>query len=253
MREVRKWWWRGLLALVLATPALPAPAGTVIRLASLEWPPFAGAALPDQGAHAALVRAALAAAGDTLEVEFFPWQRAVDTGLHQAGYAGYFPEYYSEDLKSTCLFSAPAGSSPLGLVERVTAPVSWTTLADLKGKVIGTVEGYVNTESFDRAAAAGELTIESAKDDLTNLRKVGHGRIPLAVIDANVLAYTLAHEPSLAPLKGQLQFNARPLEAKQLYICFRKDGVGEAAKLAFDAGLAQVDAQKLLEQALSHK
>ena len=240
------------VALALSLSLLPATAhadGSSIRLTSLEWPPFSGARIPGLGASVAVARAALGATGTALEVEFFPWQRAVKTGLEAPGYAGYFPEYYSDELKDKCLFSEPAGASPLGFVERKEAPVTWTSLDDLAQGTIGTVNGYVNTDEFDKRAADGRISVEPVVDDLTNVRKVANGRIPMAVIDRNVLEYLLAAEPSLADVRGKLQFNVRPLEVKKLYICFRKDEAGVAAKRLFDEGLGKIDAQAIMADA----
>ena len=57
--------------------SLPVQAET-IQLTSLEWPPYTGSELPQQGASMAVVEAAFDAMGHDLEVRFLPWQRAVD-------------------------------------------------------------------------------------------------------------------------------------------------------------------------------
>ena len=239
------------LTLVLLAAARPVLAEEqTVKLTSLEWPPFSGAQLPGLGASAAVARAALGAADTALEVEFYPWQRAVKTGLETAGYAGYFPEYYSVELTEKCLFSEPAGASPLGFVERRDGPVTWNSLDDLAPVVIGTVNGYVNTEEFDKRVADGRIKVESVVDDLTNIRKVANHRIRLAVIDRNVLDYLLVSEPSVADVRASLQFNARPLEVKKLYICFRKDAIGASAKRRFDDGLGKIDVQAIMADAL---
>lgn len=224
--------------------------GQTFKLTSLEWPPFSGKDLPQQGGSIAVAKAAFEAQGDSLEVTFLPWKRAVQRGLEAPGYVGYFPEYYSADLEDKCLFSDPSGASPLGLVERKEAPISWASLDDLKAYKIGTVAGYVNTADFDALAAEGALKIQEATDDITNLRKVAAGRIDTAVVDANVMNYLLATDASLVDVKDQLQFNAKPLESKKLYVCFRRTPEGEAAKAIYDAGLAQIDADALLLDAL---
>lgn len=238
------------VAAVLAALTAPALAAD-LHLTTLEWPPYSGAGLTDMGASVAVARAAAEASGDALKVEVLPWQRAVQTGLEQPGYVGYFPEYHSAELEATCAFSDSLGDSPLGLVERAAEPVAWQTLDDLKPHVIGTVQGYVNTADFDAMAASGALKVEPVVDDLTNLRKVGGGRIPAAVIDRNVMAYLLKHEASLADAAGVLQFNGRLLENKTLHVCFRKDADGLAARDRFNAGLAKIDRAAVAAGALN--
>lgn len=228
------------------SPTLPA----TVRLTSVEWPPFSGPDLPNQGLSTAIVNRTLARAGLELTVEFLPWQRAVNTGLRDAGYAGYFPEYNVAGLEGgRCLLSKPIGSSPLGFAERVDAPVEWRDLSDLKGRRIGTVRGYVNTDGFDRAAADGSLTVEPAVDDATNLRKLAAGRLDLAVIDATVMAHLLSTHPDLMALSGQLRFHARILEDKSLHVCFRPGTEGEALRQRFNQNLALNQSESVLEAA----
>lgn len=217
-------------------------ADKVIRLTSLEWPPYSGAAVEQQGASVAVVRAAAEAMGYTLEVKFLPWNRAVATAQDaKSGFVGYFPEYHSAQVATDFLLSDPIGSGPLGFVESSAAAVSWSSLADLAGKPIGTVDGYVNTEEFDAKAAAGELKVDVASDDLTNVRKVAAGRIPLAVIDKNVLNYMLATDASLASAKGKVQFNAKLLEDKKLFIAFQRSPAGDEAAKVINEGLKKID------------
>lgn len=249
---------RGLATTVMiAVPAVTmaradtAPDGTVaiVRLSSLDWPPFSGEALPNRGLSTAIVERTLARAGLSLVVEFLPWQRAVATGLRTAGRNGYFPEYRTADSESRCLLSAPIGSSPLGLAERVAAPVEWRGLPDLAGRRIGTVRGYLNTDAFDRAAAEGRLSVEPAVDDATNLRKLAAGRLDMAVIDANVMAHLLSTMPDLRPLRAGLRFNPRLLEDKSLHVCFRPGAEGEALRRRFDRALADDGPESVLEAA----
>jgi len=70
-----------------------AHADNVVTLASLEWPPYAGAQLPEQGTANAVVRAAFAAMDFRLDIKFFPWSRAVSLVETQYNYIGYTPEY----------------------------------------------------------------------------------------------------------------------------------------------------------------
>jgi len=233
--------------LLLAGLGAPAVAqDKVIKLTSLEWPPYAGEKVDQQGASVAVVRAAAEAMGYKLEVKFFPWERAVKTAeTGTGGFVGYFPEYHSDEVATKFKLSDPIGSGPLGFVEATAAPVSWNSLDDLKGKPIGTVSGYVNTAEFDAKVAAGELKAEAVSDDLTNVKKVGAGRIALAVIDKNVLNYMLNTDASLAPLKGKVQFNAKPLEDKALYIAFQRSPAGEEAAKVINEGLKKIDANAI--------
>ncbi len=219
----------------------------VVSMASLEWPPYIGRELPDQGALAIVARAAFAKAGYELRIDFYPWARTLHMARTEKKYAGYFPEYFSEEIAKEFVFSDPVGTSPLGFAERKDAPVSWQTLDDLCSvKIIGTVRAYVNTEAFDLKAARGEIRVEEVTDDATNLRKIAGGRIPLAVIDRYVMQYLLKTE--LQDKQGLLQFNARLLEDKKLFLCFRSDAEGERMRDIFNSGLRQIQAELIASE-----
>jgi len=230
-----------LLAGISPTMAQEETVG-VVRLTSLEWPPYAGKDLPKQGASVAVVRAALAAMGQRLEVTFLPWTQAVAIGQNsKSGYQGYFPEYSSPEVEATFELSQPVGHGPLGLVERRSEPVRWRTLADLKGLQIGVVRGYVNTVEFDSMVANGELSAVFASDDLANINKVTRGRLPLAVIDKHVLAYLMANERSVADSRRVLQFNARLLDNKSLHVALQRNAAGAVALQLINQGLQKID------------
>lgn len=241
------------LACITAAPPAALPAGKTegtAVLASLEWPPYTGQSLRGLGASSEVVRQAFLKSGVSLEIHFFPWARAVAMARTSGEFAGYFPEYRAARIEDSFIFSDSIGESPLGFAEPAGAPVRWSNLHDLKGLTIGAVQGYVNTEEFDRMAEAGELRVEMAPDDLTNLRKLLGGRIQLAVIDENVFRHLLATEPDLKAGQKKLQFNGKILEVKELFVCFRRDSDGERLAKLFNEGLAGIDARRIEAEAL---
>lgn len=223
-------------------------AAKAIKLTSLDWPPYTGPTLADKGATAAVVKAAFEAAGYTVQIDFFPWERAVAMAKDgSAGHAGYFPEYYSADIAKDFLYSEPIGTGPLGLAQNKEAPISWSSLADLSKLKIGVVQGYVNTDDFDANVAAGKQPTEAVTSDDQNLKKVAAKRIAGAIIDKNVMNYLLNNDPSLADAKGKLEFNAKVLEDKKLFICFRKGPQGEEYAKALAEGLKKIDVEAIVK------
>ncbi|NQD36444.1 transporter substrate-binding domain-containing protein [Permianibacter sp. IMCC34836] len=230
-----------LILLLLRSTALGA--AEVIRLASLEWPPYTGEQLPDGGSTSAVLKAAFAAAGYQLEIDYLPWERTLAlANSADSGYAGYFPEYFSSEISEHFLYSVPIGSGPLGLAQRRVKPLVWQQLTDLQPFTIGVVQGYVNTEEFDASVAAGLQRVQPAGSDAQNLKKLAAGRIDAAVIDYNVMRYLLRHDQSLTPVKQLLEFNPRLLEDKLLFVCFRLGPDAERLAKALAQGLEQIDA-----------
>lgn len=215
-----------------------------LYLTSLEWPPYSGADLPSQGASVAVAKAAFEAMGHELVVEFFPWSRAVALATNNDTYAGYFPEYYYES--DDFLFSDPMGQGPLGFVENVANPVEWSSLEDLTDKRIGVVQDYVNTEELDRMIADGEINASAVTSDSQNVLKVAGGRIDMAVIDSNVLAYLLENDPQVRSAQGKVRMNDRLLVEKDLYIAFKNNADGQQWRDIFNEGLTRIDIEAIM-------
>ena len=231
--------------LLLVAGIFPAQAeDKTIYLTSLSWPPYSDPQMAEQGASVAVAKAAFAAMGYTLMVDFYPWSRAVHLAKDQSSkYAGYFPEYYSDDIAAEFAFSEAMGSGPLGFVQAAAKPVSWSSLDDLKAFQVGVVKDYVNTADFDAMVASGQLKVSEVISDKNNIQKAAFGRIDLAVIDKNVLEYSVKTDPDLVKLKDKISFNDKLLENKKLFICFKKNK--QAMADIFNEGLTKIDAAKI--------
>ncbi len=142
-----KWW------LVLFFMCSSAQAQKVY-MTSLDWPPYSGETLVENGLSVAIAREAFAVMGYELIVEFKPWVRTVTTASKREKYIGYFPEYAFET--EDFVFSDSIGSGPLGFVQHREKPILWSELTDLSDYRIGVVQGYVNTQAFDDLVDKGE-------------------------------------------------------------------------------------------------
>lgn len=234
------------LAATLMVTAVSVARADTLYLTSLDWPPYSGENLPAQGASVAVAKAAFEAMGHELVVEFFPWSRAVALATNNDKYSGYFPEYFyeSEDFA----FSDSMGQGPLGFVESVANPIEWTSLSDLTKYQVGVVQDYVNTEELDQMIAAGEIKAPAVTSDTQNVLKVAGGRIDLAVIDSNVLAYLLENDPRAQSAAGQVQMNDRLLVEKDLYIAFKNNAEGQRWRDIFNQGLEKIDIEAIMDE-----
>ena len=174
-----------LLLILLST----AHAEDTVTLTSLEWPPYSGEQLPAQGASCAVAKAAFAAMGYHLKIEFYPWSRAVKLAATQANYAGYFPEYYSPSVATRFILSDPMGTGPLSLAQRRSSPIRWNTIADLSHWRVGVVQDYVNNIEFDQRVAEHLQPVDVAINDTLNLKKLAAGRVDLAIVDPYVFDF----------------------------------------------------------------
>jgi len=224
-------------AVLLLVYSLVAAAFTkkTVSLASLEWPPYIGQALPNKGYVAQIAVEAFARAGYEVNIVFLPWNRAVKETL-QGKHDAYFPEYASDEVAQQFLFSYPFPGGPLGFFKRKGAPIVFRSLEDLKLYRIGVVRGYVNAPEFD---AADYLTKDMAPDDLSNLKKLIGKHIDLAVADKFVGFYLLKNQ--WPEQKDAVEFVEPPLESKDLFVCFPKSTPGsQELHKAFNLGLQRL-------------
>lgn len=205
-----------------------------VRIVSLEWPPYAGERLDGQGSSIEIIRQVFEAAGLELEVTFEPWNRALFS-FRSGEFDAIAPEYMSREREETCLFSKPFQVSPIGFIVTKPKTYSWTRLEELADVVIGTVNGYVNTQEFDDLVARQVLTVDGVNDDRTNILKVAWGRISLAVMDYNVFQYLMTHDENLKGRMHEVGFNPQLLGEQKLYICFQPTQRGARLKDLFDA------------------
>lgn len=236
-----------IFALFVVFPPMAYAGGKVV-LASLEWPPYTGKNLIQQGATSAVVRAAFEAVGYEVEIRFLPWNRAIEAARFDPEVAGYFPEYPDEEREHEFLCSESIGKSLLGFAERKADEHVWYEYADLEKLMIGVVDGYVNTREFDRRVEAGEIKTDTSVSDLFNLRKVLADRIDYGVIDFNVYKYLLHSDRMLNARRGELRFDSRLLGINDLVVCFRPDKSGYELLRRFNTGLQSVRPRALQEE-----
>ena len=214
-----------------------ARAQPVVSLASLEWPPYAGAQLPERGLSTATLARIFQAAGFTLEVKFYPWARAVAAARHKPAVMGYFPEYDAAEVRRHFICSDPIGHGPLGLAQRKAQRLRWREVSDLAAYRVGVVQDYVNNYQLDRNIAEDRQRFDPAPDDGRNLLKLASGSIDLAVIDQNVFHYLLRHDSLVRHIGQRLEMNPRLLETKTLHVCFKPGRDGERLAAIVNRGL----------------
>ena len=241
------------LAIAISIAALPVAALTpvaagkpLVRLATLDWEPYIGTRMPDQGYSAALIRAAFAEQGVAVKIEFYPWARALH--LARTGAVdGLMPEYFNPSRETEFEYSAEFPGGPLVLYKRRADAIAFSVdpgkdqdaaLRALKSKRFGVVRGYLNTPVFD---AAQYLIKDEASDDATNLRKLVYGRVDLAVIDRRVAEHLIRTQ--YRDYATKIEPMSPALAEIPLYIAFSRKSPRKAEALAaFNKGLAALRA-----------
>jgi polar amino acid transport system substrate-binding protein len=229
------------LFFVLALPpSVWAVVAEPLRLASLDWPPYTGYQLEQQGETTVLLRQVFAAMQQDLQTDFLPWSRAIRASEKTGGlYAGYFPEYQTQNPKF--ILSDSLGVSELGFVEATAKPLGQLSVAVLAKFQLGVVQDYVNLTVVDQMIGRGQLTPQVALSDRQNVLKVALGRLDLAVIDPRVLTYLLEHDAEVKRLAtDKVQFNSSLTELKTLHLALRREPAHQLLIEKFNQHLQKV-------------
>ncbi|GGQ04684.1 substrate-binding periplasmic protein [Shewanella litoralis] len=218
-----------------------------LELSTLEWPPFSGSELPEQGINSQIISKALSFENHTLAIAVLPWNRAarsVTTG--QA--VGYYPTYFNP--ANGLLFSNPIGASPIVLIERKNNPIIWDKVSDLNQYELGVLKGYINTVEIDEMIANGSQKFETGIDEKQNILKLAAGRIDTIIMDVNVFEY-LKSDPQVAKVAPLLQVNPKIVQDKTLHITFNNTQEGKKWCDIVNQGLAQFDVHAMQDVLLN--
>lgn len=209
-----------LLGALLLSP-LKLSAAPVIRLVTIEAPPFMSENLPEQGAAIYALRQGFKKMGYDLEITFAPFLRAKRISLQKKDVSGYFP--ISENGRSQdFMISKIIYSSPWALAERKKNPIKWTQLDDLRRYKIGNVIGYDLSPAIQKSQGQFQYNIETVSSDELNLLKLAKGRIDLAFIDATMFEFLLKSSKQLLPYQDQLQLNPKFVQIDNYGVAFKK-------------------------------
>lgn len=192
----------------------------IVKLTSLDWAPYAGSTLPGGGETTILLREVFAEIGYQLQVDFLPWNRAVEQVMSGAdGHVAYYPEYPVDDPK--LLLSGAIGYSEVGMVESIEKPLLLSGFLALANYRFGVVQDYLNMSELDRLIAAKTLKPIVNRSDKENIIQVARGELDVAVIDKRVLHYLLKHDAEVqAAAAGRVQFSQSLREHRSLHLVF---------------------------------
>lgn len=230
----------GVLCLLLGWQGM-AVAGSQVRLASDEWPPFVSASLPDNGLSGAYTAAVFARGGSAASIDYFPWKRTMEVGMNDPRFAGLLAVWRTPQRETQCHFSAPIGSTMTVLAFLKEAPVFASVLRDLRAVRIGTVAGYSNGEEFDGLVRRGVLQVQEGVNDETNLRKLLNKRFDAMVIERRVLRHLLASQRFTRAERDRIASAENLFHERAVHICFQRTPAGQAQQRAFNEAAREID------------
>ena len=235
--------WALLCNVLLAWNGTTAANAEEVQLTTLDWPPYSGA-IAQQGFLSVVLRQAYAHSGHTVQVQVYPWNRAVKAAMSGGNTVlGFYSASRAECSAAKGLTSDPIGYYQFGLAQRKGHRQQWQTAKDLQGKRMGVVEGYDNGPELTALMENKAVQVDVAMNDLANLRKVLAQRVDYASVDTQVFNY-LQREHDLHGLELAKQLTTSRLP---LYVCFNSGTRAQAMLQALNAGLKKVDINALAQ------
>ncbi len=99
------------------------------KITSLNWQPYSGAELANQGNSIQKLRELLKKEGIRLIVEFYPWKRAQKKARSKE-FVGYFPAW-PEEVYEGFVASPPVDNSYVGILKRSEININFESVDEL--------------------------------------------------------------------------------------------------------------------------
>lgn len=177
-----------LFALVLVLAVAQRAHSETWKIASPEWPPYAGADLPDNGRAIKNLREILSRDGIKLEVDFMPWSRAKAVAV-SGDYIGYFPAWPVE-VDDHFVVTGPVDFSRLAIVRRIETTLATSCIETLFEEYrVGFVAGHVYPAPIQRLIYQHYQPEDGSENEEDLVRVLAAGRIDAALSDPAVLLH----------------------------------------------------------------
>lgn len=219
-----------------------------LTFATLNWEPFYGENLPENGFFAALSREAFKRAGYDLELEFMPWKRALELAK-RGKYDGILGAYYNKDRTESFYFTDPVSQNEEVFIQKKGRGITYSNLDELKKYKVGSLLGSAQGKEL------GEMgfSVEDAPDEIMNLKKLNAGRVDLFVLGKQQLYFKLKNVETLKPLQDAFEVLDPPFKSFDLYCPItKKRADGEEIVKKFNAALNEMKSDgtynKILER-----
>jgi len=187
-----------------------------------------------------MLRRAAEISGDTYDIQLMPWKRAYLRA--EKGEGGIFGLSLTPERSKLFDYSQSMYDNDVKIVVLASKSFTFHKLADLKGKVIGGLNGVSYGEDVDSAVASGSFTIERDSKSDGRLLKLLYGRIDAALIDGGQLGLEGALSGNDEVVKNLDKFIVLPtaLVHDPLHLAFPKSQSKKAAIERFNAALSKM-------------
>lgn len=201
--------------LIIMMLAITSYAEETWKITSLDWQPYSGSELTNQGNSVQMLRELLSKEGIKLLVEFYPWKRAQKLA-QKDGYVGFFPAW-PEEVGSGFVASPPIDWSTINVLKRTKDTITFSSIDELfKNNRVGIVKTYVYPKAINDAMAKYPKNVDKSPSEVSLVKKLSMERIKVAITDPNVMLY-LANKEGIDNIEAD-----KEIMKKELVIAFRK-------------------------------
>jgi polar amino acid transport system substrate-binding protein len=187
-----------------------------LRMVADHWPPYVDEGLPGRGLAIDLVTTAFSRAGYDTRFTTDGWSRALE-GARIGVYDVVANIWHTDERARDLDYSEPYLVNDIRLIKRKGNDIRYDRLEDLKGLLIGVVEGYAYPKDF---ASAGQLVKISNDAILPALGELVKGQYDLVIGDKREIDYTLG---KFFPNDSKnLEFLTKSVGQNKLYIAVSK-------------------------------
>lgn len=219
-----------LLLICSQCPAM-ATANPSITLATYDYPPYCDSNDRDGGALVALVKAAFAEEDISVNLIVLPWQRV--SSLTASGrFDGVIGVWKTDAANMKVDPGPPVFYSWLGFYQRQPGKLPQADL--LAKRQIGVVSGYHYPAAIRQLGGS----LDAARNDETNLRKLQQGRIDIAITEKAVGDALISQRR--IPARPALYWGGWILEKEPLSVGFYRGGLQALWQKAFERGLRKL-------------
>ncbi|MCK5696612.1 MAG: transporter substrate-binding domain-containing protein [Gammaproteobacteria bacterium] len=194
---------------------LQAQAQTISIVAN-TWPPYVDKALDGEGLAMKIVKAAFKHSGHTSKIIIEPWSKALN-GLHIGAYDVVGAIWKTEERKKELLYSQPYLTNNIVLITNVNSQITFDSLKDLQGLVVGVLKGY---EYDDKFMNDPKILKFQANRLTQNLIAIQNGKLDVAIADKRLALYELKN--FMGSNSNHFQFLPKRLNSRKLYLATTK-------------------------------
>lgn len=199
----------GIAVLLLNLSAFHATAKETWFITSLNWQPYSGSEMINEGNAIQRLKSLLAESDIQLLVEFYPWSRA-QRQAKEKGYVGYFPAW-PEEVQTGFIASSPIAWSDVAVLKMKNTTTRFIDIDQLfRDHSVGLVRTYNYPASIMDAAQKYPDNVLYADNELLLAKKLHAGRHTFAITDPLVMSY-IAEKHSLEGIEMASLLYKKPL------------------------------------------